>query len=188
MSELPRPDGLGAQDGAERAAPEGAPARIFLTGELDSSAAAAVAIQLIAHDGHSDEEVQLLIRSDQGTVSAGLQVMDTIDAMGVPVLGIGLGEVAGPALGVLAVCHRRRAGPNSRLLLSAPGLSAEGTAEQLLEAARQAQIDLERFAVRVARATRQPLEKIEIDLLQGRHFDAAEAVAYRLIDGIWASR
>ena len=188
MSEVARPDGSGLQDRAERAAPAGAPARIFLTGELDPSAAAAVAIELMAHDGHSDEEVQLLIRSGDGTVAAALLLMDTIDAMGVPVLGIGLGEVGGPALGVLAVCHHREVGPNSRIFLSTPSVQADGTAEELAEAVRRAQLDVERFVARVARATGQPLEKIEIDLRQGRQFDAQEAAAYRLIDGIWTRR
>ena len=188
MSEDPRTDlahFLGPGETTARADP---PARISLTGELDPSAAAAVAIELMAHDGHSDEEVQLLIRSGDGTVAAALLLMDTIDAMGVPVLGIGLGEVGGPALGVLAVCHRREVGPNSRIFLSTPSMQADGTAEELSEAVRQAQLDVERFVARVARATGQPLEKIEIDLRQGRQFDAQEAAAYRLIDGTWTRR
>lgn len=84
---------LGPGETMARADP---PARISLTGELDPSAAAAVAIELMARDGHSDEEVQLLIRSGDRTVAAALLVMDTIDAMGVPVLGIAPGEVGGP--------------------------------------------------------------------------------------------
>ena len=169
--------------GRRRRAP--IPRRGSLTGELDPSAAAAVAIELVAHDGHSDEEVQLLIRSGDRTVAAALLVMDTIDAMGVPVLDIGPGEVGRPALGVVAVCHRRTVWRNSRIFLSAPSVQAQGTAEDLAEAVRRAQLDLERF---VARATRQQLENIEINLRQGRQVDAEEAITYRPIDGIWTRR
>ena len=185
MSEDPRTDlahFLGPGETTARADP---PARISLTGELDPSAAAAVAIELMAHDGHSDEEVQLLIRSGDGTVAAALLLMDTIDAMGVPVLDIGPGEVGRPALGVVAVCHRRTVWRNSRIFLSAPSVQAQGTAEDLAEAVRRAQLDLARF---VARATRQQLENIEIDLRQGRQVDAEEAITYRPIDGIWTRR
>ena len=86
---------------------------------------------------------------------------------------------------MLAVSHHHEVGPNSRIFLSAPSVQAQGTAEDLAEAVRRAQLDLERF---VARATRQQLENIEIDLRQGRHVDAEEAITYRPIDGIWTRR
>ncbi|MHB1576605.1 MAG: ATP-dependent Clp protease proteolytic subunit [Candidatus Dormibacteria bacterium] len=163
----------------------GGRARIFLSGELSSELAAQVAVQLMAHDAHSDDAVDLIIRSDQGTVAAALTVMDTIDAMGVPVSGVALGQVEGPALGVLAACHNREAAASSRLRLEAPVLAAQGTAESLAAQVRRAHSDLERFVARLATATGQRQEKIEIDLRQGRHFDPQEAIAYRLIDRIW---
>ena len=139
----------------------------------------------MAHDASSDGGVDLVIRSERGTIQAALGVMDTIDAMGVPVTGIGLGQVEGPALGVLAICHRRQAGPSSRLRLVAPSLTASGTAKDLAEQVQMGARDLERFTARVARATGQPAEKIEIDLRQGRYFDPEEAIAYHLVDRIW---
>ncbi|MHB1502063.1 MAG: ATP-dependent Clp protease proteolytic subunit [Candidatus Dormibacteria bacterium] len=161
------------------------PSRILLTGDLDADLAGQVGIQLMAHDASSDSGVDLVIRSAAGTIQAALGVMDTIDAMGVPVAGIGLGQVEGPALGVLAVCHRRQAGPSSRLRLVAPSLTASGTAKDLVELVQMGTRDLERFTDRIARATGQPAERIEIDLRQGRYFDPDEAVAYHLIDRIW---
>ena len=166
----------------------GEPARVLLTGDINSDLAAQVALQLMEHDAHSDDEIELIIRSDQGTVAAALAVMDTIDAMGVPVSGIALGQVDGPALGVLSVCHTRGASAHSRLQLVAPAMAAHGTAESLADQLRIASSDLERFVARVAKATGQPQEKIEIDLRQGRHFDPEEAIAYRLIDRIWTRR
>ena len=89
---------------------------------------------------------------------------------------------------MLAVSHRHEVGPNSRIFLSAPSVRAQGTAEDLAEAVRRAQLYLERFVAWVARATRQRLENIEIDLRQGRQLDAEEAITHRLIDGIWTRR
>jgi ATP-dependent Clp protease protease subunit len=178
----PEPGPVGRPDGAVETA------RILLTGDLNSDLAGQVAIQLMAHDAHSDWGVELFIRSDQGTVAAALTLMDTIDAMGVPVTGIALGQVSGPALGVLALCHLRKAGPSSRLRFCHPVGAAQGTAEALQAQLRIGESDLERFVALVARATRQPAERVEIDLREQRQLSPEEAIAYHLIDEIWAKR
>jgi ATP-dependent protease ClpP protease subunit len=45
---------------------------------------------------------------------------------------------------------------------------------------------LERFAEVIAGATRRPPALVAADLSSGRHLDAEQALAYGLIDEIWA--
>lgn len=158
---------------------------VLLSGQLDDGLATGVAAHLMTLDGTGDGPLWLHINSGEGTLSGALTVMDTITALGVPAQAICTGRAEGPALGVLAVAHGRQAAPHARLRLSQPQIAAEGTADALARALQQHRQDLERFILSVARATRQPAERVELDLAAGRYFDLDEALAYHLIDRIW---
>jgi ATP-dependent Clp protease, protease subunit len=160
---------------------------VLLSGRLDDLLATGVAAQLMTLDASGDESIRLHLNSGEGTLTAALTLMDTISAVGVPVEAICTGRAEGPALGVLAVASRRLAAPHSRLRLQDPGLLAEGTGDALSQALEQHRRQLDRFIQRVAEATRQPAERVEVDLASGRHFDAQEALVYRLIDALWTS-
>jgi ATP-dependent Clp protease protease subunit len=160
---------------------------VMLSGRLDDLLATGVATQLMTLDGSGDEGIRLHLNSADGTLTAALTLMDTISALGVPVEAICTGRAEGPALGVLAVASRRLAAPHSRLRLHDPGLAAEGTGDALGRALEQHRRQLDRFIEIVAQAIRQPAERVEVDLASGRHFDAQEALVYRLIDALWTS-
>jgi len=158
---------------------------VLLSGRLDDLLATAVATQLMTLDGSGDEGIQLHLNSAEGTLTAALTLMDTISALGVPVEAICTGRAKGPALGVLAVASRRLAAPHSSLRLHDPGLATEGTGDALSQALEQHRLQVDRFIEVVAGATRQPAERVEVDLSSGRHFDAQEALDYRLVDALW---
>ncbi len=159
---------------------------VLLSGQLDDLVATGVATQLMTLDGSGDEGIRLHINSADGTVTAALTLMDTISALGVPVEAVCTGRAEGPALGVLAVASSRLAAPHARLRLHDPGLAAEGTGDDLRVALGQHRRQLDRFVEMVAAATRQPAERVEVDLASGRHFDAHEAMDYRLVDSLWS--
>ncbi len=158
---------------------------VMLRGVLNDEVATGVATQLMALDAWGDEPITLHVGGAEGTLEAAFTLMATIDALGVPVHGLCAGQAEGPLLAVLAVCHHRRAAPHTRLRLSVPPIEARGTPAELLQAARRREQAVARFVERIARATRQPAELVEVDLRAERCFDPPQALAYRLIDEVW---
>jgi ATP-dependent Clp protease protease subunit len=160
---------------------------VVLSGRLDYPVATVIATQLMTLDGSGDEGIRLHINSAEGTLAGALTLMDTVSALGVPVEAVCTGRAEGPALGVLAVASRRLAAPHSRLRLHDPGFAAEGSADALSVGLEQHRRQLDRFIEMVAGASKQPAERVEVDLASGRHFDAEEALDYRLIDALWTN-
>lgn len=161
---------------------------VWIRGRLDELAATGAATQLMALDGSGDDPIQLHLNSGEGTVGAALTLMDTIAALGVPVHAVCGGRAEGPALGVLAVAHQRQASIHSRLRLHAEEIAVAGSAAAIAQELAQHQRQLERFIEQVAQATRQPAERVEIDLHNGRYFDVEEAIQYHLVDQIWRGK
>ncbi|HEY6539077.1 MAG TPA: ATP-dependent Clp protease proteolytic subunit, partial [Candidatus Dormibacteraeota bacterium] len=158
---------------------------VWIRGRLDDLTATAVATQLMTLDGSGDDPIQLHINSAEGTLSGALTLMDTIAALGVRVEAVCAGRAEGPALGVLAVSHRRQAASHSRLRLHDDGLATSGAARGVAQVVAQHQRQLEHFVEMVGQATQQPAERIEIDLAASRYFDVEEALQYHLVDAIW---
>jgi ATP-dependent Clp protease protease subunit len=159
---------------------------IWIRGRLDDLAATTAAAQLMTLDASGDDKIQLHLTSSGGTLTAALTVMDTIAALGVPVEAVCAGRAEGAALGVLTVAHLRLATAHSRLRLRDEEFSAAGQPTALALELAQHQRQLERFIEQVAEATRQPAERVEIDLAASRYFDVDEAIQYHLLDGIWS--
>ncbi len=158
---------------------------VVLEGDLSDRLATELAAQLMTLDATGDDPIALHVNAVGGTLSAALTLIDTMAALGVPVEAQCVGRAEGPALGVFACCSRRLAAPHARLRLCQPELSAEGGAAELERALQLHQELVERFTAALARATRQPSERIEVDLAAGRYFELEEAIAYRLVDGPW---
>jgi ATP-dependent protease ClpP protease subunit len=159
---------------------------VWIRGCLDELVATAVATQLMTLDGSGEDPIQLHLNSGEGTLAAALTLMDTIAALGVSVQAVCSGRAEGPALGVLAVCQQRQAGRHARLRLFDGAIQAAGSASAIAQELAQHQRQLEHFVEAVAGSARQPAERVEIDLREGRYFDVDEALQYRLIDAIWS--
>ena len=172
--------------------PEALRARLFeqrivsLRGPLDDEVAGLACAELMTLDASGDGAVTLFVDSGEGTLSAAFAVMDTIDLLGVNVHATCLGRADGPAVGVMAVAHRRRAAPHARFHLTAPRFTVAGTAGDLERWATHHQQQLDRFVSRLSEAAKRPLEHVEADVFAGRYLTAEEAVAYGLIDEIWS--
>ncbi len=157
---------------------------VLLSGTLDDQATNDVGASLMTLDAIGDDPVQLQVDSGDGTTAAALALMDIIDLCGVPVRATGIGLVAGPAVGVLAVCARRTMSPHGRLRLFEPAVEAEGHARQLQQLA-QAHLDRwAAFCSRLAVASGQPEDRVREDAAAGRFFSAQEAVEYGLVDEV----
>ncbi|HUR78630.1 MAG TPA: ATP-dependent Clp protease proteolytic subunit [Acidimicrobiales bacterium] len=160
---------------------------VFLRGELDDGLAGRVAAQLMMLDANGDDDIELYVDSGGGTLEGAFTVMDTIDLLGIDVIATCVGRVEGPAVGVVAVAHQRRATPNVRFRLSQPNHTISGRASDLETWVQHQADQLRRYAGRVATATRQPPEHVEAALEVSRYMSAEEALHYRLIDEIVAT-
>lgn len=157
---------------------------LFLFGELDDRRAGDLAIALMALDADGEEPITLHIDSPGGTLDGSLSLIDTIDLLSVPVHAMSSGRVEGSAIGVLAVCERRRASANARFRFGAPQDSFAGAAADAERWIRQHRDRLDRFVARLSEATRQTRERLNADIETGRYLDAEEALRYGLIDEV----
>jgi ATP-dependent Clp protease protease subunit len=157
---------------------------VLVSGELDDALAGRAAAEVMMLDARGDDPIELRLDSGAGSIDAAFTLIDTIDLCGVEVHVTVAGRIEGPALGVLAVGHLRRATEHARLRLKDPSIELSGSATALAELARA---ELERqahFHERLATATGRPLEEVTADCAAGRYLSADEAVTYGLVDEI----
>ena len=157
---------------------------VLLSGPLDDEVANRVGVSLMTLDATGDSAVQLQIDSGDGTVDAALALMDIVDLLGVPVHATCVGQAAGPAVGVLAVCDRRTVSPHARLRLFEPTVEVQGSARQLQQLAAGHLDRMSMFWTRLSEATGTSVEKLRHDASDGRFLSAEEAVAYGLADEV----
>ncbi len=157
---------------------------VVISGVLGDQAATDAAAELMTLDATGDDAIDVRLDSSGGSLAAALALIDVIDLLGVPARMTALGQVRGPALGVLAVGAERRATPSTRLQLSEPPRAHYGDARQLERWAALGRDQLLAFCRRLAEATGQPVEHVEADVAERRWFSAEEALAYGLIDEV----
>ena len=157
---------------------------VLLTGPLDHALAAQVAAQLVALDGAGPAPITLHLHSAEGSVEAGLAVLDTIDGVRAPVHVLCRGRVGTPALAVVAAAAHRAATPHARFRLAQPTATLSGRPDDLATQSRAQQDALWRLYARLSRATGRPAEEIAEDIRRGRFLDAEEARVYGLIDAV----
>lgn len=161
---------------------------VFLRGSLDDDLVGRTAAELMTLDATGDDPVQLHIDSPGGSLQAAFALMDTIEALGVPVYASCVGRAEGSAVGVFAAAERRLMSPHARIRLAEPRESASGNAAELASFAGHYQAQLMRFVTVLARCTGRPAEHIEADLAAGRWLSAEEAVGYGIAHEIWVPR
>lgn len=157
---------------------------VLLSGTLDHDAVNRVALALMTLDANGDESVQLQIDSDDGTTSAAHALIDVVDLLGVPVYATCIGRIAGPALGVFAVCQHRTMSPHATLRLIEPPVEVHGNARQLEQLVSAHSGSWEAFCRRLSEITGQAIDRIQDDAARGRFFSAAEAIDYGLVDEV----
>jgi ATP-dependent Clp protease protease subunit len=158
--------------------------RVVASGPLDAAATTRISAELMAFDGESTDEVELVINSDGGPLDAVLVLLDVIDAMRAKVTTVALGRAIGSAAVLLAAgTGGRRSGANATISLRDRDVArVEGRPDTL-----QSQLDdLARTRQRVVdalvRATGRPADELRRQLDDGPLLDAAGAAALGLVD------
>jgi ATP-dependent Clp protease protease subunit len=159
---------------------------VSLVGPLDDAGAGDVAAALMTLDADGDGPIELRLDSPGGSAGAALALMDVIDLIGVTVRGWCTGQVAGAAVGVLAVCHERSVSPHARIHLTEPRTAFQGDARLLVQLAEEHAEQWASFCRRLAGATGRTAGQIREDARHGRFLGADQAVAYGLADRVAA--
>jgi ATP-dependent Clp protease, protease subunit len=157
---------------------------VLLHGRLDDTTATRVSAELMTLDAEGDDPVTLRVDCGEAPLAPALTLMDVVELMGVPVHAFCLGQVAAGAVGVVAVCARRRALPSTRFSLTEPATQFESHVRNVAQWADLRADERRRFCARLAVAVGHSAASVEEDLTRGRFFGATEALEYGLLDEV----
>ncbi|MDX2193921.1 MAG: ATP-dependent Clp protease proteolytic subunit [Gemmatimonadales bacterium] len=156
---------------------------IILSSDINQTVAARVTGQLLAMATESAAPITFFINSQGGHVEAGDTIHDIVRFIRAPVRMIGTGWVAsaGALIFVSVPREQRFCLPNTRFLLHQPAGGAGGTASDIAIEANEIIRMRDRLNRVFAKATGQPLERIEEDTHRNFWLDAQAAIRYGLV-------
>ncbi|NLS96350.1 MAG: ATP-dependent Clp protease proteolytic subunit [Planctomycetaceae bacterium] len=160
---------------------------VFLgTGVNDEVANAIVAQLLFLQSEDPKADVHLYINSPGGAVTAGLAIYDTMQFITCDVATYCVGQCAsmGAVLLTAGAPGKRKALPNSRIMIHQPMAGMEGTAEDIMIHAKEFRKIKDKLNGILIKHTGRSLAEIEKDTDRDRFMSADEACAYGLIDEV----
>ena len=166
--------------------------RIIVLGqEVDDGVANRIIAQLLllaAEDPAAD--ITLYINSPGGSVSAGLAIYDTMQAVApdVATICMGLAASMGQFLLTAGAPGKRFSLPNAEILMHQPLGGIQGQASDIAIQAERMKYIKRRMAEEIASHSGQPVEQIEKDSERDRWFTAEEAKEYGIIDHVYSRR
>ena len=164
---------------------------VFLGAAINDDVANIVIAQLLFLESSSPEkDIYLYINSPGGIVSSGMAIYDTMQHLRAPINTICMGMAASMGSFLLAAGTKgkRAALPHARIMMHQPSGGAQGTAADIEIQAKEILYLRSKMHELYARHTGQTLEQIERDMERDRFMSADEAVAYGLIDTVFAPR
>ncbi len=160
---------------------------VFIGSQINDDVSNAVVAQLLFLQSEDPKaDVHMYINSPGGSISAGLAIYDTMQFINCDVATYCVGQAAsmGAVLLAAGAQGKRKALPNSRIMIHQPLAGAEGTAEEIIIHAKEFIKVKERLNRILIKHTGHPLEKIEQDTDRDRFMSAEEALEYGLIDHV----
>ncbi|MGN0799275.1 MAG: ATP-dependent Clp endopeptidase proteolytic subunit ClpP [Christensenellales bacterium] len=160
---------------------------IFLGGEITDEEANLVVAQLLFLEADDpDKDISLYINSPGGSVTAGMAIYDTIQYIKCDVSTICLGMAASMGAFLLAagVKGKRRALPNSEIMIHQPLGGARGQATDVAIHADWLLRTKKKLNEILAERTGQPIEQVQADTERDNFMTAEDALRYGLIDEI----
>ena len=164
---------------------------IFLVGQVEDYMANLVIAQLLFLESENpDKDIHLYINSPGGVVTAGLAIYDTMQFIKPDVSTLCVGQAA--SMGALLLAGgaegKRYSLPHSRVMIHQPLGGFHGQASDIDIHAREILATRERLNHILAKHTKQPLEKIQMDTDRDNFMSGEDAVQYGLIDKVLTSR
>lgn len=162
---------------------------VLVSGPLDHDAATRLCAELMALDGESTADVNVIVNSPGGPLGEVSAVLDVIDLMRAPLRTTCVGTAKGTA-GILLACGTgvRKAAPNATISVRCDQHeSVHGSAEDVARGAKELDALEHRLQQALVAATGQSAATIAGELDRGGVHGAAEAQALGLIDEIASS-
>lgn len=160
---------------------------IFLgTPVTDDEANLIIAQMLFLEADDPDKDICLYINSPGGSVSAGLAIYDTMQYIRCEVSTICIGMAASMGAFLLAAGAKgkRKALPNSEIMIHQPSGGAHGQASDIKIHAEQILRVKKQLNEILAKRTGKPIEQIEFDTERDNFMTVQEALEYGIIDEI----
>ena len=160
---------------------------IFLGGPIDDGVANTVVAQMLFLEMEDpDKDIMLYINSPGGSISAGMAIYDTMKYLKCEVSTLCIGMAASMAAFLLAAGAKgkRKALPNSEIMIHQPLGGTEGQATDILIHAEHIKRIKQRMNEELAKNTGNELARIEADTERDNFMTAQQALEYGLIDGI----
>lgn len=158
--------------------------RILVSGTLDREPITSLVAQLMAFDGSSSRDVEILISSPGGPISDVFPVLDVMDLMRAKVNVTAIGSVAGTAVALVAACTgERRAAPHATFSFRLDATqSIQGTTGDIARHAEELARQRSRYLEALSVATGQEMAVLVEEGERGRSRNADEALAMGVVD------
>ena len=160
---------------------------IFLSGQIEDGMADAIVAQMLFLEMEDpDKDIMLYINSPGGSISAGMAIYDTMKYLKCEVSTLCIGMAASMAAFLLAAGAKgkRKALPNSEVMIHQPLGGTEGQATDILIHAEHIKRIKQRMNEELAKNTGNPLKRIMADTERDNFMTAEQAKEYGLIDEI----
>ena len=162
--------------------------RIYINEQIDGSLATELcaAINHLASINHDDITL-VFIDCPGGAVSAGLAVIDTMNACGCDIRTVAHGTVA--SMAAVLVCAgkkgKRFVGENAEIMIHQTLGALSGQTVDILRGANHFKQVNERVLTILSKRTGKPLEQLRLDCDRDYYLHGQEAVNYGLVDSIF---
>lgn len=164
---------------------------IFLSGGIEDDMANLIVAQLLFLEAEDPKkDISLYINSPGGSVTAGLAILDAMNHVKPAVSTVVVGMAASAAAVILSAGEKgkRFALPNAEVMIHQPWGGAQGQATDIEITAKHILATRDRLNKILAKASGQPLAKIEKDVERDYFMMADEAKKYGLVDTVFKSK
>jgi ATP-dependent Clp protease protease subunit len=160
---------------------------VFLAGVINDVSAIEIVMKLLylQYENRS-QEIHFYVSSPGGSVTATLEIYDTMQFLECPVATYCLGMAASGGAILLAggTKGKRFALPHSKIMVHQPWGQVGGQVSDIEIQATEILKDRDRLNKILAKHTGQPMEKIETETERDRYFSAQEAKEFGLVDDV----
>ena len=164
---------------------------IFLTGGIEDDMANLIVAQLLFLEAEDPKkDISLYINSPGGSVTSGLAILDAMNHVKPNVSTVVVGIAASAAAVILAAGEKgkRFALPNAEVMIHQPWGGAQGQATDIEITAKHILATRDRLNKILAKASGQPLAKIEKDVERDYFMMADDAKKYGLVDTVFKAK
>jgi len=160
---------------------------VFLSGEINDEDANLIVAQLLFLEAEDpDKDINLYINSPGGSVTAGMAIYDTMQYIKCDVSTICIGMAA--SMGAFLLCAgakgKRKALPNSEIMIHQPSGGARGQATDIMIQADRIAAMKNTLNRILSERTGQPFEKVVQDTERDNFMTAQQALEYGLVDQV----